>query len=342
MPLDRHNSFMAPETQQDLQPATELTQVLGIDVGGTKMAAGIVTGDGTVATSAVVPTPAQGTAEDMWQALEQLCDSVLTQAGNPELAGVGVGSAGPMVWPAGEVSPVNIHSWRGFPLRAKLAAKFPELEVRVHGDAIALAAAEHWLGAGRGYANMLGMVVSTGVGGGLVLDNRLINGGLGNAGHIGHIVVDPNGPDCACGGRGCLEAIARGPATVAWALDQGWVPAAGQPADQQPDGRTLAAAANAGDEIAIAAFRRSGEAVGIALASCAALLDLDVAIIGGGLVQAGELLLTPVHEAFERHAGLAFAHRMQIVTAGLNQQAGIIGGASLILQGDRYWQTNQR
>lgn len=309
-----------------------MTEVLGIDVGGTKMAAGIVADTGAVTHVNVVSTPAQGSAEEMWQSLSGLCDQVLDQAGNPELAGIGIGSAGPMVWPAGEVSPVNIPAWRGFPLRARVQEKFPELEVRIHGDAIALTAAEHWIGAGRGYANMLGMVVSTGVGGGLILDNKLINGGLGNAGHIGHIVVDPNGPDCGCGGRGCLEAIARGPATVAWAQSEGW-----SSGDRPADGRSLAEDANAGNEVAIAAFWRAGEAVGIALASSAALLDLDIAVIGGGMVQSGELLLVPVQEAFERHAGLAFASRMKIVPVGLDQAAGVAGGAALILQGDRYW-----
>ncbi|MFZ1361903.1 MAG: ROK family protein [Candidatus Nanopelagicales bacterium] len=309
-----------------------MTQVLGIDVGGTKMAVGIVDDSGEVTHSSIVPTPAQGTADDMWQALTSACDQTLDKAGHPELAGVGIGSAGPMVWPAGEVSPVNIPAWRGFPLRTQVQEKFPDLDVRIHNDAIAMTAAEHWVGAGRGYANVLGMVVSTGVGGGLVADNHLINGGLGNAGHIGHIVVDPNGPECRCGGRGCLEAIARGPGTVQWAVNQGWLPG-----DRPADGRSLAEDANAGDEVAIAAFTRAGEAVGIALASCAALLDLDIAIIGGGMVQSGDLLMVPMQEAFDRHAGLGFARRMKIVTVGLEQEAGIVGAASLVLQGENYW-----
>lgn len=309
-----------------------MIQVLGIDVGGTKMAVGVVDQTGEVTASCVVATPALAYADDMWHALETACDQALESAGHPDLSGVGIGSAGPMVWPSGEVSPVNIPAWRGFPLRARVQEKFPDLDVRIHNDAIAMTAAEHWVGAGRGYANVLGMVVSTGVGGGLVLDNRLINGGLGNAGHIGHIVVDPNGPDCRCGGRGCLEAIASGPSTVRRAVDHGW-----SPGDRPADGRTLAADANGGDEIALAAFARSGEAVGIALASCAALLDLDIAIIGGGLVQSGDLLMVPMQEAFDRHAGLEFARRMKIVTVGLEQAAGIVGAASLVLQGENYW-----
>nr|BFE83625.1 hypothetical protein GCM10020093_062260 [Planobispora longispora] len=111
--------------------------------------------------------------------------------------------------------------WRAFPLRDRLAGRFPGVPVRIHNDAVCVAAAEHWRGAGRGSSNMLGMVVSTGVGGGLILGGRLIDGGSGNAGHIGHVVVDPDGPACECGGRGCLEAVARGPGLAAWAVGQG-------------------------------------------------------------------------------------------------------------------------
>ncbi|MFD0470149.1 ROK family protein [Nonomuraea thailandensis] len=138
-----------------------------------------------------------------------------------------MGCGGPLIWPDGEVSPLNIPGWRGFPLRARLAALFPSVPVRLHNDAVCLAVAEHWLGAGQGSDDMLGMVVSTGVGGGLILNGRLLHGRTGNAGHIGHVVVEPSGgPRCGCGGHGCLEAVARGPALVAWALEQGWVPGA--------------------------------------------------------------------------------------------------------------------
>lgn len=310
-----------------------MTQVLGIDIGGTKTAIGIVDEARVVTHSVVAPTASQGTEEEMWGNLSAQIDNVLDSAGQPQLEGVGVGAAGPMVWPEGLLSPVNIPAWRDFPIKRRLQAKLPGLTIRIHNDAIALAAAEHWKGAGKGHANMIGMVVSTGVGGGIIADGRVIDGGFGNAGHIGHIVVDPNGPECRCGGRGCLEAIARGPATAQWALDQGWAPSDGNP----PDAKTLASDARAGDEVAIAAYRRSGEAVGIALASAAALLDMDIAVIGGGLIQSGSLLLDPIHDAFERHAKLPFAARMRIVPAALNQDAGIVGGASLVLQGDNYW-----
>lgn len=309
--------------------------VLGIDIGGTKMAVGLVNQLGDVIVSGRTPTPARSSGDEMLGALFAICSDVMEQGGNPEINGVGVGCAGPMVWPDGVVSPLNIPAWRQFPLRQALRARFPGQRVHIHNDAIAMAAAEHWKGAAVGYSNMLGMVVSTGVGGGFIMDNRLIHGGLGNAGHIGHIVVDPNGPICPCGGQGCLETIARGPAITAWAIEEGWNPSAAPTSGATA--KVLAEDARNGDEIAIAAFERSGEAVGVALASVASLLDLDVAVIGGGLIQTGPLLMRPLKRSFEHHAGLAFAKRMGIVPAALDQDAGIVGAAALILRAEQYW-----
>ncbi|NBE93616.1 ROK family protein [Nonomuraea sp. KC401] len=196
--------------------------ILAVDVGGTKMAAGLVARDGTVVEARRTATPQHADADALWETLTDLIEPLSGRA-----EGVGVGCGGPMRWPQGEVSPLNIPAWRGFPLRARLAARFPDLPVRLHNDAICLAVAEHWKGAGRGVADMLGMVVSTGVGGGLILNGRLVNGRTGNAGHIGHVVVEPvGGPRCGCGGHGCLEAVARGPALTEWALSQGWTPGA--------------------------------------------------------------------------------------------------------------------
>ncbi len=308
--------------------------ILAIDIGGTKMAVGIVDGDGNATHVDRTPSPANQRGDAMWDALNRLLDSVLKDAGNPAITGIGVGCAGPMIWPEGIVSPTNIIGWRDFPLRRKLEERFNGVPVRLHNDAICMAIAENWKGAAAGHQNALGMVVSTGVGGGLIVDGRLLDGGFGNAGHIGHIVIDPAGPACRCGGRGCLEAIARGPATVAWAVEEGWTPhTAGSPLD----GKTLADDARAGDQIAIEAFRRAGTAVGIGLASAAALLDLDIAVIGGGLVQSGDLLMTPIKQAFQEHAGMTFVKRMKIVPAELDQLAGVVGAAALFADGNRYW-----
>ena len=317
---------------------TQPGQVLAIDIGGTKLAAAIAARDGRLSYAAQVPTPqgAGADAERLWRALAALLDGVLQQAGisePAELAGVGVGCGGPMEWPSGLVSPLNIPGWRRFPLRDRLAARFAGLPVRVHNDAICLAAAEHWRGAGQGCSNMLGVVVSTGVGGGLILDGRLIAGASGNAGHIGHVVVEPDtGPRCACGGRGCLEAIARGPAVAAWAQAQGWRP--GQP---DASARDLAADAEQGDPVGRAALARAGRALGLAFTSATLLCDLELISVGGGLAQAGPLLFDSLYEAVRQYARLPFARGVRVVPAGLGQSAGLVGAAALILRGEQYW-----
>jgi glucokinase len=237
-----------------------------------------------------------------------------------------------MEWPAGRVSPLNIPAWQAFPLRDRLRERFGGLPVRLHNDAICMAAGEHWRGAGRGRTTMLGIVVSTGVGGGLVLDGRLINGATGNAGHIGHVVVDPDGPPCVCGGRGCVEAIARGPALAAWAQAEGWRP--GQP---QVTAKDLADDAAQGHPIGLKAMRRAGRALGIAIASATHLCDLEVVPIGGGLSQAGSLLFDPLEEALRTHVGLDFARDVAVVPAALGQSAGLVGAAALLFAADRYW-----
>jgi glucokinase len=309
--------------------------VLAIDVGGTKLAAAVAARDGWLITSAQMPTPRDADPERLWRALCGLLGRVLTSAGIREadgLSGIGVGCGGPMEWPAGVVSPLNIPAWRSFPLRARLRELFAGSAVRVHNDAICLVAGEHWRGAGQGKDNVLGMVVSTGVGGGLIVDSRLIAGASGNAGHIGHVVVDPAGPECSCGGRGCLEAVARGPALVAWARGQGW--RAGQPDATAKD---LAEDGAAGHQVGVAAMRRAGRALGIAIASATHLCDLEVVSVGGGLSQAGDLLFGPLREALRDHARLDFTRRVQVVPAALGQDACLVGAAALFLAGDRYW-----
>jgi glucokinase len=262
------------------------------------------------------------------RALLGVVDDVL--AGD-DPAAVGVGCGGPMSWPSGEVSPLNIPGWRGFPLRARLAARFPDRPVRLHNDAVALAAAEHWQGAARGHDDALAMVVATGVGGGLVLGGRLVDGATGNAGHVGHVVVEPDGPPCTCGGRGCLEAVARGPALAAWAREQGWRPTG------EATARAMADDARRGDRVAGAAFDRGGEALGVAIASVVQALDLSVVVVGGGLAGAWDLLERPLSAAYDRHAGLPYTRAVRVVPTALGPGAGLVGAAALVLRGDVYW-----
>jgi len=307
--------------------------VLALDIGGTKLAAAVVDRGGRVSSAARLPTPAYRAddAEGLWRTVRALVERFTTGSRRRLFAGVGVGCGGPMAWPAGEVSPLNIPAWRQFPLRARLRELFPGLPVRLHNDAVCTAVGEHWRGAGRGRSNVLGMVVSTGVGGGLVLGGRLVDGASGNAGHIGHVVVDPEGPACTCGGTGCLEAVASGPRLAAWALEQGWAPGA------RASARDLAGDAARGHPVACAAMARAGRALGIAIASATHLCDLEVVAVGGGLSQAGPLLFDPLEETFRRHVRLSFAREVRVVPAALGQEAGLTGAAALVLAGDRYW-----
>jgi glucokinase len=310
------------------------TTVLALDVGGTKLAAGLVTDGADVLCSAEVPTPRTHDAEELWSAVTGLVDTVLRERGDIPFAGVGIACGGPMTWPRGEVSPINIPAWRGFPLLERMRARYGiGLPVGIHNDAVCVAVAEHRWGAGVGRDDVLGMVVSTGVGGGLMLGGRRIDGASGNAGHIGHVVVDPLGPPCACGGRGCLEAIARGPAIAAYAVEQGWT--------GEATGVAVAAGAAAGDAACRAAFDRAGRAVGIALASAVALVDVELVAVGGGVAEAGEVFFDPLHQAFTEHAGMAFVRRCAIVPATFGRGSSLAGAAALVLDGrgsvSRFW-----
>ena len=308
--------------------------VLALDVGGTKLGAAVVDETGRMLGRGRVPSPTGTDPEQLYEALLACAAAALRGADvlPGDLSGIGVAAAGPMVWPSGEVSPLNMPAWRGFPLRKRLAEEFASDRVLIHNDAVGLTVGEHWKGAGAGTANLLGITVSTGVGGGLILDGRLNHGASGNAGHVGHVVVEPDGPVCACGGRGCVEAIASGPNAVRHALDDGWRPQPGVVAD----GVALAAAAAAGDQVALRNVARAGRAVGTAIASCANLLDLEVAAIVGGFSQSGPSFWDPLREAFRAHAGFPFAAACRVVPGQLTDTAGLLGAAAFVLVPERY------
>lgn len=308
--------------------------VLALDIGGTKLASAVIDDTGRILGRGRVPSPTGTDPEPLYEALVACAAAALRGADvlPGDLVGIGVAAAGPMVWPSGEVSPLNMPAWRGFPLRKRLAEEFDSERVLIHNDAVGLAVGEHWKGAGVGTSNLLGITVSTGVGGGLILAGRLYHGTSGNAGHVGHVVVEPDGPVCACGGRGCLEAIASGPNTVRHALDEGWRPRPGVVAD----GVALAAAAATGDAVALRSVARAGRAVGTAIASCANLLDLEVAAIVGGFSQSGPPFWEPLQQAFATHASFPFSAACRVIPGQLVGTAGLLGAAAFVLIPDRY------
>ncbi|MGW0161179.1 ROK family protein [Mycobacterium sp. NPDC003323] len=288
--------------------------VLAVDIGGTKIAAALVD-DGVLTHRTEVPTP-RTSAEDAWAATARLITDTLSGG---EVEAVGISSAGPVDLAAGAISPVNIAVWRGFPIVERVA-ELTGLPVRLGGDGLCMALGEHRFGAGRGAQFVLGMVVSTGIGGGLVLDGAPYDGRTGNAGHVGHTVVELDGQKCPCGGRGCVETVASGPSMTRWAQGQGWT---------GTDAKQLAAAAAVGDPVAVEAFRRAATAVAAMIASTAAVCDLDLAVIGGGVSRAGAVLFDPLRAALAEFAGLTFIRDLRVLPAELGSDAGLVGAGVL-------------
>lgn len=294
---------------------------LGLDIGGTKIAAGLIGPSGELVHTFVEPTPRSTVAEDVWSVVERLIGRAVTAAGGA-LRGVGIGSAGPVDVVAGTVSPINIPAWQQFPVCARAVAAVPGVPVRLAGDGVCMALAEQCHGAARGAAFVLGMVVSTGVGGGLILNGEPYHGRTGNAGHVGHVVVDAGGARCVCGGRGCVETVASGPSMARWAQAQGW--------DGPVDPIVLGHAAAAGDPLALSAFHRSAIALAAMIASVGAVCDLDLVVIGGGVARSGSVLFDPLRAALKDFTGLSFLGGLQVVPASLGGDAGVIGAAALI------------
>ena len=302
---------------------------LAVDLGGTKVEAALVDADGVVLSGSRhrAPTGRDATSEELVQSVTRAVGKArasLPQGGT--LAGVGIGSAGPIELADGTVSPLNLPAWRKHPLLDLVQTLLPDADVRLRMDGQCIALAEHWVGAGQGVDNLMGMVVSTGVGGGLILDGTVVTGPTGNAGHIGHVEVGGFDDVCHCGGRGCLEAIASGPKTVAWARSQGWTGSTGE---------DIAAAYAEGDEIARRAVERSGRAIGHAVASATNLVDLDLVAIGGGFSHVTPDLFDFARAAIAERTEFTFATRVRLVPSALSGDGPLIGAAALIHRADR-------
>ena len=302
--------------------------VAAVDIGGTKIAAALVDAAGALVATVRHPTPASAPAEHVLGAVLAAVDELARHPRWPEAVALGIGSAGPVDTAAGTVSPVNIAAWRGFPLVGQVAGH-PGVDVPVVliGDGVAIAEAEAWQGAAAGHRNTLCMVVSTGVGGGLVLDGSVYPGPTGNAGHIGHISVDVDGEPCPCGGRGCVETVACGPAIARYARAHGWHPAGG---DATAAG--VAAAAASGHPVALAAYDRAARALAAGIAATATLVELDAVVIGGGVAQAGGVLFDPLARHLGTYAALPFVQGIRVHPARLGTDAGLVGAAAAAMR----------
>ncbi|MER0244801.1 ROK family protein, partial [Streptomyces sp. HSW2009] len=196
--------------------------VAALDIGGTKIAGALVDGNGALTVRARRATPARALGPTVMAAVFAVLEELTGAVQWERVVALGIGSAGPVDASVGTVSPVNIPGWRRYPLVSQVRRAVGGLPVTLVGDGVAMAAAEHWQGAARGCTNALCMVVSTGVGGGLIINGRPYPGPTGNAGHIGHISVELDGDACPCGSRGCVERIASGPNIALRAVAGGW------------------------------------------------------------------------------------------------------------------------
>ena len=308
-------------------------RAIGVDVGGTKTEALRVTDAAQIEARSRLPTPAKDQAATLGT-IEQVVEDVLTD----DVVAVGMGAAGLVDVSTGVLLAAPNIAWRNVPLRERIAGRF-DRPVTVDNDATAAAWAEHLLGAGRGYRHLLFVGVGTGIGGGIVIDGRLTRGAHGLAGEIGHIIVEPGGPVCGCGNRGCWEQVAGGHALARAGaravLDDPESEIAklarGDPA--RATGELVARAAAAGDGAAVAIVAEVGHRLGEGIAGLVNVLDPEAVVVGGGVSELGAPLLDPIRERFLQAVEFADVRpEVTIVAAALGNDAGAIGAAMLALE----------
>ncbi|MFF4218220.1 ROK family protein [Streptomyces nondiastaticus] len=305
---------------------------IGLDIGGTKIAAGVVDAEGRV-TDRVPAVPCPSDQATILKSVSVLIEALRHR--NPGVAAVGVGAAGLVRWPEGRVLTAPNTAYHDLPLR-RLLQEATGLPAVVENDANAACWAEYRLG--NSAAHMAFVTVGTGVGGGLVLAGRPFRGRTGIATEIGHMIVDPHGTErCGCGTVGCLEPLASGRAlgrygSAAAAAEPGGALAALADGSGRVTGEAVSAAARAGDPAARAQLERLGHWLGIGVATLVNLFDVELVVIGGGVADAGELLLAPLRASFARYVTAA-AHRElpAVEPARLGPEAGWIGAALLAL-----------
>lgn len=311
---------------------------IGVDVGGTKVAAGVVDDEGTVLAEQRAVTPSTS-PEQVIDVVATVVESLLAETGSSVVA-VGVGAAGLIDERRSAVVFAPNLAWRHEPIRERLAKRLG-LPVIVENDANAMAWAEHRFGAGRGIDNLACLTLGTGIGGGLIVGGQLHRGQSGFAGEFGHFCVVPNGRRCGCGNRGCWEQYCSGRALVREARDLALVDplAAGlmlELADDETEnitGQVITRAARQGDPAALDCFEQIGGWLGRGLADLAAIFDPGRFVVGGGVIDAGSLLLEPARRVFADHLlGRNYRDSPEIVAAELGATAGLVGAADLARQ----------
>jgi len=287
--------------------------ILAVDIGGTKFAAGLMTPRGVLLDRSRVEVERDVGPQSHLAALASIVAEQLERAASQHdvrVRAIGIGCAGPIERNCETVSPINISSWRKFPLRSHLV-DLTGLPVYGDLDAKALALSEGWLGAAQGVSSFCAMTVSTGVGGGLVIDGELLDGATGNAGHIGHMIVEPGGRRCGCGARGCLEAEASGLAIEAIT------------------GRSPT-------EPTYDIMRRTGRLVGRAAGMICTAMDLDLVVVGGGVALGfAATFFNAAQEEIDAVARVGHGAAARITPVRLGDQGPLIGAGAVGLRGLR-------
>jgi glucokinase len=318
-----------------------MTYLLAIDIGGTQIRAGLYNRE-TFEVANLVKIATSHPEETALERLMNLIRTIWPTSGS--VAAIGVAAPGPVDPYQGIIREApNIPGWNNIPLQRNIEEAF-QTPVALGNDANLAALGEWRFGAGQGHHHLIYMTVSTGIGGGVIADDRLLLGVRGLAAEMGHITVIPDGPLCNCGQRGHLEALASGPAMARWVESElaNGVPSRLQ-INQPMSGKVIAEAAKQGDRLALAALERSGEYIGQALADYLHIFNPSIVIIGGGVSRSGELLFRPVLKAINEHVlSPYYLENLTLTAAALGDEAGLMGALGLARALDeRLMQTNQ-
>jgi glucokinase len=314
-----------------------MKKYIGCDMGGTNLRAAIVdVENGSLLQQTTIPTLASDGHEAVMERMTGLFLQLIQSAGmqNEEIGGIGIGVPGVLDLEKGETLflPNLPGTWPHIPLRNRIA-KLTGLPVTLLNDVRSITNGEWRFGAGRGLDTIAVFAIGTGIGGGLVINGQLHLGIGGTGGELGHTMIDYNGPKCGCGNQGCLEAYASGPAIAAMgrkAVAQGLTTLIADLCEHDPNRITselIARAARAGDGIAKNIFEKAGFYLGIAAANICAAIGPRRIIIGGGVSQAGELLLDPIRRCLREHVFIMPVDQVEVVPSQLGNNAGVIGVA---------------
>jgi glucokinase len=310
--------------------------VLALDIGGSKLAAGVVTPAGDILAELTGATDAAAPPSEVTEALLDLGRRAMAAAGTQsgDLAAVGISFGGPVDYPSGAV--ITCHhlvGWEGLPLRDTVA-KQTSLPAVMDNDANAAALGEVVFGAGRGCRHLLYVTVSTGIGAGIVIDGKVHRGANSMAGELGHTQLVPYGPKCTCGRLGCLESVAAGWAIAKAArdaLDGGARSALRSVRREELSAKHVMEMAQS-DALAARIVSQAGEYLGLGIARAVNLLNPEVVAIGGGISQAGEVLMAPVRRGFSRYAMPELGRELRLVTSQLAPRWGLLGAAALAVR----------